>query len=311
MKQNHLAMLSLYLASVGLVPLAAGQDGNPPGVPARTIVTVEAKHKGIPPTLGQQDVAAYEHNDPLQVSEWTPLQGAQAGLDLLILLDDGSGMTLGGQLNDIRFFIRAQPNTTAIGVGYMQNGTVRYAAKWTRDHAEAAKSLRIPIGEPGINGSPYFSLSDAIKNWPEGAERREVLMVTDGIDRYGNGTGLDDPYVNAAIGDAQRAGVVVFSIYTHGAGHFGHSFWRNSWGQNFLSQLSDETGGESYYMGMGSPVSFKPYLDDLTMKLNHQYRITFLAKAENKAQLTPIKLHTEVPNADLAYPSRVWVAAGK
>ena len=27
-------------------------------------------------------------------------------------------------------------------------------------------------------------------------------------------------------------------------------------GQNYLSQIADETGGEEYYLGLGAPVSF-------------------------------------------------------
>ena len=79
-----------------------------------------------------------------------------------------------------------------------------------------------------------------------------------------------------------------------------------------MSQVSDETGGEAYYMGIGNAVSFKPYLDEISMRLNgRQYLLTFQAKPEDKAGLRPIKVHTELPDADLAYPDRVWVPAGK
>ena len=52
--------------------------------------------------------------------------------------------------------------------------------------------------------------------------------------------------MDSAIEEAQRAGVIVYSIYTPGVGHYGHSFWRVNRGQNYLTQISDETGGESY-----------------------------------------------------------------
>ena len=62
------------------------------------------------------------------------------------------------------------------------------------------------------------------------------------------------------IEQAQRAGVIAYSIYTPGVGHYGHSYWRTYWGQNYLSQFSDETGGESYYLiGSAAPGSFVPY----------------------------------------------------
>lgn len=304
--------LGLFLTFVWAMPAFGQADAAVPGTAAHVIVTVEAKHgKGQPPVVNKEDVVVYEGKTRDPVVSWEPLKGRRAALELLILLDDGAGSNLATQLNDIRAFIRSQPSTTAIAVGYMRNGTVQYASQLTNDHEQAAKSVRLPIGERGVNGSPYFSLSDAIKRWPEKAVRQEVLMITDGVDAYGMGTGLQDPYVDAAISDAQRRGIVVFSIYSRGEGHFGHSFWLTNLGQNFLSMVSEQTGGESFYIGMGNPVSFKPYLDDLSARFDRQYLLTFSAKPANKAELRNIKLHTEVPNVDFAYADRVWVRAGE
>jgi hypothetical protein len=134
-------------------------------------------------------------------------------------------------------------------------------------------------------------------------------MITDGIDRYW-GSGPDNAYVDTVIEQAQRAGVIVYSIYTPGVGHYGHSYWRTYWGQNYLSQLSDETGGESYYLiGPAPPVSFAPYMEDITRKLNHQYLLTFMAKPQKKAGMQRVKVHTEVPNAELVSADRVYVPA--
>src|SRR2546430_407621 len=75
--------------------------------------------------------------------------------------------------------------------------------------------------EPKANGSPYCSLSDLLKKWPAHSpdERREVVMITDGIDRY-NGLRYDpsNPYLEATIRDALRNHVVVYAIYFHNAG---------------------------------------------------------------------------------------------
>jgi hypothetical protein len=116
-----------------------------------------------------------------------------------------------------------------------------------------------------------------------------------------------NPYADAAIEDAQRAGVVVYAIYTPGIGHAGHSFWRETLGQNHLAQLAEETGAEAYVMGFGPPVSFAPYLDDLAAHLSHQYLLTFLAKPSKKASLQSVKVRTELPGVELLAPSRVPV----
>jgi hypothetical protein len=226
------------------------------------------------------------------------------------LIDDSANTSLGSQLEDLRQFINSQPATTKVGVGYMRDGTVDIAQNLTEDHSRAAKALRLPFGNEGAIASPYFSLVDLIKRWPDSAVRREILMISDGIDRYW-GSGPGDSYVDDAVEQAQRAGIIVFSIYSPGVGHYGHSFWRVNWGQNYLSRLSDETGGESYYLGSGAPVSFSPYLDDLAHRLLHQYLLTFLAKPVKKAGLQSVKLRTEVPNAELVAADRVYVPAGE
>jgi len=303
--------LALLTLAVAIGRATTQQPSLPRGVPVHMVVTVETLHGAQIPVINKQDVMVFQGRDRDTVSDWMPLRGEYAGLDLFILLDDDSTRSLGSQLEDLRQFIDGQPPTTRIGVAYMQNGIARIAQDLTSDHALASKALRLPLGVPGINGSPYFSLGDLIKHWPEGAPRREVLMITDGIDRYW-GNGPEDPYVPAVIEQAQRAGVIVFGIYTPGVGHFGHSYWSAYWGQYNLSQTVEETGGEGYYIGFyGPPVTFVPYLDDLAQRLTRQYLLTFLAKPENKAGMQRVRLRTEVPNAELVAADSVYVPAGQ
>ena len=179
----------------------------------------------------------------------------------------------------------------------------------TGDHAAAGKSLRLPLGIGGANASPYFSLSDLVKRWPDdGAPRRAVMMITDGIDQYYGGFNLQDPYLDAAIDDALRAHVMVSAIYEPAAGHFGHSYWETYWGQLYLAEVADQTGGEAYYIGFtGPPVAFAPYLDQMATRLSHQYLLTFLAQRPKKAGWQTIRLACEQPNVDLVSARRVWV----
>jgi hypothetical protein len=129
---------------------------------------------------------------------------------------------------------------------------VQVEQKPTADHALAAKTIRLPLGQPGISASPYLALIDLIQKWPRADQAREVLMVTSGIDPD-YGPGPSNPYLDRAIETAQREGVVVHSIYFSTAGHFGHSLWQINWGQNYLLQLSEETGGEFFWLGTSKP----------------------------------------------------------
>jgi hypothetical protein len=310
MKQ-HLVLAVLFAIATllaGVPSIAAQENASPAGPAVNLVVTIEARHGSTVPEITREDVMVYEGRDRDKVTAWLPLQGEHAGVELVILLDDSANVSLGSQLEDIHQFITAQPATTKIGVAYMQNGMAQIVQNPTSDHALAAKALRLPLANPGAVASPYFSLGDLIKRWPAADERREVLMITDGIDRFW-GSGPGDAYVDSVIEQAQRAGVIVFGVYTPGVGHYGRSFWRMNWGQNYLSQVAEETGGEAYYLGYGAPVSFAPYLEDITVRLGRQYLLTFLAKPQKKPGMQRIKLRTEVPNAELVSADRVFVPA--
>jgi hypothetical protein len=286
------------------------QDAGAQGAPAHLLVTVEARKGSSVPDIGPKDVMVYEGHDRDQVTDWVPAQGDHAALELFILLDDGSNSSLGTQLDELRKFIIAQPASTKVGVAYMQDGTAKVAQNPTSDHALAAQALRLPMGIGGVNASPYFSISDLVKRWPQTTARREVFMASDGIDRYYGSGDLLDPYLDAAIDDAQRAGIVVFAVYTPGVGHLGHSYWLNYWGQIYLSRVAEETGGESYYIGFnGPPVSFSPYLEDMEHHLDHQYWLAFNAKPQKKNGWQRIKVTTEVPNAELISAHKVYISA--
>jgi len=188
------AVLSFVVWMCGSRSLGA-QQASEGGVPAHMIVTVEPHHGSDVPVVNREDVMVYEGKDRDKVTEWIPAQGDHANLEFFVLLDDGSNSSLGTLLDDIRKFINGQPASTKIAIAYMQNGIAKIEQNLTNDHAQAAKAIRLPMGIRGANGSPYFSLGDLIKKWPASTARREIVMISDGIDEY-YGTGdLQDPYL--------------------------------------------------------------------------------------------------------------------
>jgi hypothetical protein len=287
---------------------ARGQEASSADSSVHMVVTAESRHGTNVPVISKDEVMVFEGRDKDTVTDWIPAQGDHAALELFLLIDDSANGSLGSQLEDLRQFINAQPPTTLVGVAYMQNGIARILANPTAEHAQAAKQLRLPMGIGGANASPYFSLSDLVKRWPPSNARHEVLMVSSGIDRYYGAGDLLDPYLQAAIDDAGKAGVLVSAIYIPDVGHFGHSFWQTYWGQLYLAQLAERTGGEAYYIGFtGAPVTFAPYLDDLAHRLQHQYILGFVPKPQTKAGWQRVRVGTEVPNVDLVSAGRVYV----
>jgi len=291
-------------------PLVFAQsDNNAPGVPVSVLVTLEPRHGKTVPPVEQQDITVSQGRDKRPVTSFVPADSQSGGMQLLLLIDDSARESFDTEIGTLKQFVTSLPQTTEIAIGYMRNGMTQITQNFTTDHAAAANSIRLSLGFGGADVSPYDSLSDAIRRWPNpGAQRREVVMISSGLESLGGGFTPDNPYVTKGIEDAQKAGVVVYTIYNPSAGHFGHSYWRNTWGQNFLSQLSDETGGESYYLGFGSPVSFQPFLEEITEQMKHQYILTFTAKAEKKSGMQPVKIAVTEKNASIAAPDKVFVA---
>ena len=305
---NRMVAGAMLCASISF-PLFAGQPGGPiPGVPTNVVVTLEPKRGKSVPNIEQQDITVRQGKDQRPVTGFTPL--GKADTQLMLLIDDSARGTFDTEISTLKEFIIGLPANYEIAVGYMRNGMTQVTANFTRDHNAAAQGIRVALGPGGADVSPYDSLTDAISKWPApGAQRKEIIMISSGIEGLGGGYTSDNPYVNAGINSAVKAGVVVYSIYSPSVGHFGHSYWRNTWGQNFLSQLSDETGGESYYIGFGSPVSFKPYLDQFLAAQEHQYSLTFVARPEPKSGLQPIRVSIDTKDASIAAPDRVFVKA--
>ena len=307
------AMGVMVLAATNAGSLAAQTEPQANGVPTNMVVTEEARQGSNLPLIKQEEVVVLQGHEHDTVTTWVPAQGDNAAMEFFILLDDDSTTaTLGTQLGDIRQFILTQPNSTKIGVAYMRNGIAWIAQQPTSDHALAAKALRLPLGMASANGSPYFSLSDLVKRWPKSDSRREVLMISDGYDRYYGQNDLLDPYLDATINDAQRAGIVVSTLYNPGTGTLRRSSFSTYIGQVYLGQVADRTGGQAYYIGFNRPaVAFAPFLDDLSNRLKHQYLLSFLAEPEKKAGLEPVKLVSEVPNMELVAADRVYVRTGR
>jgi hypothetical protein len=333
-----MAVLLLLLLELPVGITAADGDEKTPAntVAVHMVATVEPlkdDDKTIP-GLKPEDVMVKQGKNRVKVTGWVPSRGQQGGLQLLILIDETSDTSLGSQLADLREFMQAQAPTTAIGIGYMRNATVDIVQNFTTDHGEAAKRLRLPLGTLSSSDSPYLSLITVLKGWPQSKLRREVLMIGDGIDRlrgtYGAGSGSlsarapsarsplmgsmqplpeISPDIETASRAAQRYGVIVHSIYTRGVGHAGRNLWEITNGQNGLSKLADETGGEAFYLGAQNAVSFKPYLERLQTILDNQYFLVFQAVPGKKPDLQRIRTSTEIPKVEIVTADNVWVPA--
>jgi len=280
------------------------------------------------PRLQKEDVKVKQGKAFLQVTQLIPAQGDNAALQLMILIDDTLNTSVGNNLTDIKDFINAQPPSTVIGIGYMANAGVSVVQNFTADHDLAVKAVRLPRGALSTMDSPYLSLISLVKGWQQQKVRREVLMVTDGIDRLRGeqpqasrlGPNYGTVYhsmptistdANSASEISQRSNVLVYSIYAVGVGRTGRSSWDLQIGLSGLSKLAEETGGECFSLGTSQLVSFRPQLDRLQKMLSDQYYVVFQAVPRKKAGLQRVNIQTELSNSEILAPNNVWVPAAE
>ena len=319
--------LAVCLASAG--PASAQQTAAPSTVLVHMVITNQGfSDNSDVPVLGPQNVTVKQGKTTRKVTQVVPAKGDNAGLQLFVLIDDTVDSSIGSNLNDIRDFVNAQPALTVVGVAYMSNATFRITQNFTDDHALAAKAVRLPVGRLSAMDSPYLSLISLVKSWPQQKVRREVLMISDGMDPLRGGTPSASytmpgrsttsrnttmpsmsPDANPASEICQRYGVIVHSIYATGAGRRGRNAWEAQLGQSGIAKITDETGGEYYSLGTSNAVSFKPYLDRLQKILGSQYYLEFQAVPAKKDGLHRVAILTEVANADISAADNVWVSA--
>jgi hypothetical protein len=271
-------------------------------------VTAVGKKNAVPPSIAKEDIQLYEGKERVQVADWEHAET----LYLAVLLDDSLDSTVASQFGDLKAFMLAQPKTTSIAVFYARNGTAMVAQDFTTDHALAAKALRIPLGGFGAFTSPYLTLLDLMKRWPTTGDRRSILLISSGIDYFRGNWGSTNPDLDSTIERAQKENINVWTIYSPDAGHRGEGYFRAFYAQGHLSQLSDETGAESYYLGFGVPVTFKPYLDEIQLHLNNQYLLTFdSSRGGKKGRFERMRVVTEVPKVQFLTPSEVFLPASE
>jgi len=299
----------LVVALVVFAPFGFAQSENEGQ--GQAVVTVMPKKSGAPsPNIAEPGIQVEVNGKQGQISNWQPLRGNEAMVELIVLIDDGARSSLGREFDDIRHFVSSLPPNVKVALAYMENGRAVLSAPLSSNHAAAVQNLHLPIGVPGSSASPYLCLSDLAKSWPSGdrSARREVIMISDGVDYYHLQYDPEDPYVQAAVDDSVRAHLVVYSIYWRSAGPVDRSWYQNNAGQNLLLEVTDSTGGNSYWEGYGNPVSLQPYFDDFSRRLNNQYELGFSAPLRGKAEVASLKVKLSAPDAKVTAPQKTWLA---
>ena len=308
MKNLGLSVALVATALCAAVP-AFAQKNDQVGQGRAVVTILPSAKNGTVSQVPAQSLKLKVNGKDSTVTSFTPLQEANSPVELVLLLDSGSRTSLGTQFNDVEAFVKEMPPNTRMAIAYMENGRASFASQLSSNAADVLKGLHLSSGFPGSNASPYFCLSDLAKNWPsrDRTARREVLMITDGVDNYDRRYDPEDPYVTGAINDSVKAGLVVYSIYWKDQGRANNSGYETNAGQNLLLTVTQATGGNSYWEGVGNPVSLQPFLQDLRRRLNNQYELSFTAPSNGKPEVASLKVDLKVPSAKVDAPQKVLV----
>jgi len=226
---------------------------------------------------------------------------------------EGPIIMTGGAIGSIiaQFFhLTSMERRTLLVAGAAAGMSATFAAPLSADHEQVLKALHVPGGSAHSSSSAYFCLSDLAQHWPsrDTGARREVVMVTDGVDAYQPRFDPEDPYVQAAITDAVRAHLVVYSIYWMDRGFADQGSFASNAGQSLLLEVTQATGGRSFWEGMGNPVSFEPYFDELIRRFRNQYELGFSTVLRGKPEVESLKLKLSAPGAEVDAPQQVQVS---
>ena len=304
-KSNRIAgMIGAFVVVSGL--FVTNVSAAAPGTVTMTVTAVGKKDTS-PPLVTKDDVQLYLNKERTQIADWK--HGGK--LYLAVLIDDSLDASIANQWNDLKAFLTSQPDTTYVSVSYARNGTAMLVQDFTNDHELATKALRIPLGGGGAFSSPYLTLLDLMKRWPASADRRSILLISSGIDYFRGGFDFRSPDLDSTISRAQKQNINVWTIYAPDAGHRGRGFFIANRAQSNLSQLSDETGAESFYLGTAAPVTLKPYFDELSTHLSNQYLLTFKASGGAKGRFERVRVATELPYVEFLVASQAFLPAAK
>jgi VWFA-related protein len=230
----------------------------------------------------------------------------RAPLALTLLVQDDLASPAGLEISGLANFIRSLPQGSHVQVGYLRSGSLQLRQKFTTDLERAAKSLRIPIGSASAAPyNPYVQVYESLKRYggvPLGT-RRAVLVISDGLD-LSRGVDSSSPShsvdLDRAINEAQRRSVAIYGIYTPTVGQGGSTTLVSN-AQGSLMRLTQETGGKAFFQGTGAPVSFAPFLRELSDRLARQVALTYLSTHADKG-FHRIKIDSPDAGAEIIYP---------
>ncbi|HYJ86013.1 MAG TPA: hypothetical protein VEW46_08170 [Pyrinomonadaceae bacterium] len=278
-----------------------------PGVSARPVtIPITIRVKGTPREVELQtvDLAVTEDGDPQTILSIRAM-GSNSPLNLAVLIQDDVVSSIGLEIKPLAAFIRRLPRGSRVSVGYLRTGTLQVRQKFTPDLERAAKALRPPLGMASAAPyNPYVEVIEALRRFDsQPAGRRAILLVSDGLDisrGISSSSAAQSVDLERAINEAQRRSVAIYSFFAPTTTSLASGSLMSD-AQSSLQRLSDDTGGQAFFQGLGVPTSFEPFIRELSSALDRQIALTYLSTHPGKG-FHRVKISSSRPDVDVNYP---------
>ncbi len=285
-----------------------GSSGDVPKGAARAVtipITIRVKGTTPEPELRLVDLAITEDGDPQTILHIRSI-GSNSPITLAVLIQDDVVSSIANEIKPLAEFIRRLPRGSRVLVGYVRAGSLQVRQRFTTDLERAAQSLRTPLGSASAAPyNPYVEVIEALRRFdsqPSG--RRAILLVSDGLD---TSHGVDSSSASQsldlqrAIREGQRRSVAIYAFYAPTVSSAGSSLLSAN-AQGSLKRLSDETGGQAFFQGTGTPVSFDPFIKNLQVALDRQVALTYLSTHTGKG-FHRVEVKSSAPGVEIAHPA--------
>jgi VWFA-related protein len=243
------------------------------------LCTVRDSHGGLVSHLRQDDFVVVEEGKPQIIRHFEQETGLPLTVGLLVdtsnsqirLIDDENRAAA-------QFFDQViRPKDAAFLMSFDA------ATKVVMEHANTRESIKEGL-ERLRQDSPHWQphhgtgrprgtlLYDAVYQAAQDKLRKEpgrkaIVVITDGMD-VGSRLKIDD-----AIDAAQKADVMIYSIYYVDSKLHGGSDWDNRQGRSILREMSEQTGGRFFRVDHEHPL--KKVFDQIQQEMRSQYSFSF------------------------------------
>jgi VWFA-related protein len=303
------ALLTIIVASnSGTLGQRSDRAADNSGVAARPVtIPLTIRVKGIKPEpeLRMVDLTISEDGEPQSILSVRAI-GTNSPITIGLLIQDDVVSAIANQIQSLREFVRSLPRGSRVFVGYIRAGSLQVRQKFTTDLERAANALRPPLGTPSAAPyNPYVEVIEGLRRFdsqPSG--RRALLLVSDGLDTsrgLRSSTATQSLDLQRAVTESQRRGVAVYGFYAPTQAALDSSTLAAN-AQSSLQRLAEETGGQAFFQGTGTPVSFDPFIKNLNLALDRQVALTYLSTHLKKG-FHKVEVRSSTPGVELAYPS--------